>query len=161
MFQYILKVVKLIKISATKLTISKYIAYLLVTWIISSLILTTYSSYLTGLIPVSKFHREFFICGGQILFQAFIICIIDKTNVWAYLINMMTISFLASVALLIFIGFGKLFLLTAPLVYAGFFALIVALMFLFHLKRMNVLQLDLIPSATWVLYRLLVLTIIL
>jgi hypothetical protein len=116
---------------------------------------------LTGLIPESKFHREFLICGGQIIFQSIVIYTIDKTKVWAYLINMMTISFLASLALFVFMGVGKLFQLTAPLAYAGFFAFIVALMFLFHLKRMKALQLNLIPSATWVLYRLLVLTIIL
>jgi hypothetical protein len=141
--------------------INNCIPFLLFTWITTSLILTSYSSYLTGFIPPSKFHREFLICGGQILFQFFVIQMLDKNKIGEYLISMMTISFLAGLALLVFIGIGKLFLITDPIVYMVFFLLIVCTMFLFHLRRMKILQLNLVPSATWVLYRLFVLTFIL
>lgn len=137
------------------------IAYLLVTWIVSSLILTAYSSYLTGLVPESKFHREFIVCGGQIILQFFVIRTLDKNKVWEYLINMMTISFVASLTLLVFIEIGKWLLITNPLIYMGVFMLIVGCMFVFHLKRMKMLQLGMIPSATWLGYRLIVLIIIL
>ena len=137
------------------------IAYLLFTWIISSFILTTYSAYLTGLIPASKFHREFIICGGQIIFQALVIYFIAKEKILDYLGNMMTISFAASLLLLVFLGVGKLFEIAGPLMYAGFFMMVVGAMFLEHLRRMTLLGIGPAPSVTWVIYRILVLTIIL
>lgn len=136
-------------------------AYLLFTWIISSLILTQYSAYLSGLIPASQFHREFMICGGQIIFQALVVFLIAKNKVADYLGNMMTISFAASLLLFLFILLGKLFALTTPLIYAAFFMLVVGVMLLEHMRRMKLLNLSFIPSMTWVIYRIIVLTIIL
>lgn len=136
-------------------------AYLVFTWIISSFILTSYSAHLTGLIPASKFQREFIICGGQILFQAMVISLLVKERILDYLGNMMTISFAASLLLLVFLGIGKLFAVTDPLIYAGFFMMVVGAMFLEHLRRMKLLGMNLVPSVTWVIYRILVLTIIL
>lgn len=141
--------------------ITSCVPFLLFTWIATSLILTAYSSYLTGFVPPSKFHREFLICGGQIAFQFFVIRIVDKSKIGEYLVGMMTISFLAGLALLAFMGIGKLFSITEPLVYMVSFLMVVCTMFLFHLRKMKTLHLNLIPSATWVLYRLIVLTIIL
>lgn len=137
------------------------LTYLLFTWIISSFILTSYSAHLTGLIPASKFQREFIICGGQILFQAMIISLLVKEKILDYLGNMMTISFAASLLLLVFLGMGKLFTVADPLIYAGFFMMVVGAMLLEHLRRMKLLGINLVPSVTWVIYRILVLIIIL
>lgn len=137
------------------------IAYLLFTWIISSLILTNYSGLLGGIIPASKFHREFIICGGQIIFQAVIIRFLAKDKLLDYLGNMMTISFAASLILLLFIGFGKLFSLNNPFMFATLFMTIVAAMFVEHLRRMKLLGIPLFASISWVIYRVIVFTIIL
>jgi predicted DCC family thiol-disulfide oxidoreductase YuxK len=137
------------------------IIYLLFTWIISSVILTTYSGLLSGLIPASKFHREFIICGGQIIFQATVIRFLAKGKVLDYLGNMMTISFAASLILLLFIGFGKVFSFTNPFGYAAFFMLVVAAMLAEHVRRMKRLGIPVFASISWVIYRIIVLTIIL
>jgi hypothetical protein len=136
------------------------IAYLLFTWIISSLILTQYSGLLTGVIPVTKFYREFIVCGGQIIFQAIIIRFLAKDKVWDYLGNMMTISFAASLVLLLFMGIGKLLSITLPFIYGAFFMVVVAAMLAEHLRRMKLLGIPLFASISWVIYRIIVLIII-
>jgi hypothetical protein len=141
--------------------VSYRIAYLLFTWIISSLILTSYSGHLSGVIPSSRFHREFIICGGQIIFQSVIVAFLAKDRVLDYLGNLMTISFIASLALMLFIGFGQLFSITTPFIYAGFFMIIVAAMLVEHIRRMKLLGISFFASISWVIYRIIVLTIIL
>jgi predicted DCC family thiol-disulfide oxidoreductase YuxK len=143
------------------LQVNYRIAYLLFTWIIASLILTTYSGLLSGLIPSSKFHREFIICGGQIIFQATVIRFIAKGKVLDYLGNMMTISFAASLILLLVVGFGKMFSVINPLSYAACFMLVVAAMLTEHIRRMKRLGISFFASISWVIYRIIVLTIIL
>jgi predicted DCC family thiol-disulfide oxidoreductase YuxK len=135
--------------------------YLLFTWLVTSFILTRYSNYLTGVIPASKFFREFFICGGQIVFQAIVIQILAKGKVLQYLGNMMTISFAASLLLVLFVLVGKIFSIVNPLIYTGFFMLIVLFMFLEHIRRMKLIGISWMASASWVVYRVIVLILIL
>jgi hypothetical protein len=136
------------------------IAYLLFTWIVSSLVLTNYSGLLNGVIPATKFYREFIICGGQIIFQGMVIRFLAKDKVWDYLGNMMTISFAASLVLLLFMSIGKLFSIAHPFIYGAFFMLVVAAMFAEHLRRMKLLGISLFASISWVIYRIIVLIII-
>ena len=135
--------------------------YLILTWIFTSYILTHYSTHLTGVIPPSKFFREFMICGGQIAFQAAIIRLIAKGKVLQYLGNMMTISFFASLLLLLFLVVGKMLMFSNPLMYAGFFMVVVGLMLLEHIRRMKLIEVHGFASASWVIYRIIVLIIIL
>ena len=135
--------------------------YLVFTWVISSIILTRYSHLLNGLIPPSKFYREFIICGGQIVFQAVVIRFIAKDKVHEYLGNMMTISFFASLLLLLFMGIANLLVITSPLIYAGFFMLTVAGMLLEHARRMKRIGIPWVASVGWVTYRLIVLIFLL
>jgi hypothetical protein len=137
------------------------IAYLLFTWVVSSLVLTYYSGLLNGMIPATKFYREFIICGGQIIFQALVIRFLAKDKIWDYLGNMMTISFAASLLLLFFTGVGRLLSITLPFIYGVFFMLVVAAMFAEHLRRMKLLDISFFASISWVIYRIIVLTIIL
>ncbi len=131
------------------------ILYLLFTWVASAIILNRYSQLLTPYVPAGSFTREFAICGGQILFQALVMLLISRRNVWTYLGNMMTISFGGS--LLLFLGALAVTWTTGPILFAGWFAVVVALMFLEHVRRMKLLALPVVMSATWVLYRVLVL----
>jgi hypothetical protein len=136
-------------------------AYILFTWIVTSFILTRYSGFVTGLIPMSKFFREFIICGGQIVFQAVVIHMIAKGKVLQYLGNMMTISFAASLLLLLLMTLGQILSITNPLIYAACFMLVVAFMLLEHIRRMKLIGIHWFASASWVIYRVIVLIIIL
>jgi hypothetical protein len=135
------------------------IVYIVLTWFITSLILTRYAQLAESLVPASDFFREFIVCGGQLLFQGLILSFVKRDRVIHYLGNVMTISFAGSLALL------PAFLLTSiihtPWFYIGWFIVVVVIMFFEHLRRVSILELPWFVSATWVLYRLLVLGIIL
>ena len=135
-------------------------AYLLFTWFCTAFILTRYAHLLTGIVPLGNAYREYLICGGQIFFQAAVISTFAKDKLWKYLGNMMTISFAGSLLLFVPLAarhwFGP-----APLIYTLCFLAVAGLMFLEHIRRTKLLHLGWVLTATWVLYRLMVLAIIL
>lgn len=136
-------------------------AYIVFTWLITSAILSSYSHLLEGLVPPSRFFREFLICGGQIVFQSCTLSLIARDKVLTYLGNMMTISFAGGLLLLIFKLFAQIVGFTDPRIYACFFLLTAGLMFLEHLRRMRLLGIHWSASLSWVAYRLLLLVFIL
>ena len=135
------------------------LAYLLVSWLITAWILTGYSRILEPLLPASRFYREFLICGGQLLWQGLIIAQVQRGRTWDYLGNMMTVSFAGGLALLP--GLLAARWLEAPGLFAGYFLLVAGCMFLEHIRRMRLLGLGWTMSLTWVLYRVIILTLIL
>lgn len=135
-------------------------AYIIITWLITSWVLTHYSYHLIGLLSPSRFFREFIICGGQIVFQSGVIYLLSKSKIMEYLGNMMTISFAGAILLSLFLLAGKIMGLHTPFIYAGYFMIVVGLMLLEHFRRVKLLNINWSASAGWVLYRLLVLLII-
>lgn len=135
-------------------------AYLLFTWLSTSAILNLYSKQLEGVLPPSRFLREFLICGGQIIFQACTLYLIDQKKIMTYLGNMMTISFAGGLLLLIIMSTGRLLEINNPLMYGILFLITAGLMFLEHWRRMRLLDISWLASVSWVLYRLLLLTVI-
>src|ERR1700744_345379 len=61
------------------------IPYLLITWFCTGFILTGYAHLLSPAVPVGHGSREYWVCGGQIVFQAIIILFIAKDKLWNYL----------------------------------------------------------------------------
>lgn len=135
------------------------IAYIIFTWLITSLILVQYANLAEPLVPKSEFFREFIVCGGQLLFQGLIVFLINRNRIIHYLGNVMTISFAGSLALLPAFLFTSI--IHSPWFYIGWFAVVVMVMFFEHMRRASILELPWVVSATWVLYRLLALGIIL
>lgn len=136
------------------------LAYLIVTWFITALVLNSYSKLLIGLIPPSNFYREFLVCGGQIFWQLGIISLINKEKSWDYLGTMMTISFAGGLLLLPVIILSNL-ITASPYVYAAYFMVVVSLMLLEHIRRAKLLKISWIISVSWVTYRTILLFIIL
>jgi hypothetical protein len=136
------------------------VAYLIFTWVVTSLILAGYGKLLIGFLPQGPTYREFLVCGGQILFQGLIVGSLFNNKKWDYLGNMMTISFagalLLSPGLLI-----SNFISLSPVIYLFWFVLVVTLMFLEHIRRSRLLELGWIATVSWVVYRLIVLSLIL
>jgi hypothetical protein len=136
---------------------AKYrVAYIGLTWLITSFILAQFAIMLTPLIPPTNFYREFLICGGQIIFQGAVVTLINRKKLFEYLGNMMTISFAGGILLLLALCL-PLNVITA----AGVFGSIVVLMFMEHLRRVKLLELPWLVSLSWVVYRLLILLVIL
>ncbi|EHQ27984.1 thiol-disulfide oxidoreductase DCC family protein [Mucilaginibacter paludis] len=136
------------------------IAYLLFTWLITSVILSHYAPLLNGVVSPGNGYREYLICGGQIIFQAAIISLVAHNKLWKYLGNLMTISFAGSLLLLPAIAASK-WLNHQPLLFTGYFMLIAAMMFLEHIRRSKLLNIGWGLTCTWVIYRLLVLVLLL
>jgi predicted DCC family thiol-disulfide oxidoreductase YuxK len=137
------------------------IAYLIFTWIVVSLVLTSYSRLLVPVIPETNFYREFAVCGGQIVFQSLVLTLIRRDRLVHYAGNMMTISLAGAILLMPALIIGNAGMISPPGFFTGWFLIVAALMFLEHMRRTTILEIHWIVSATWVIYRLMVLWIIL
>ncbi|BAV08296.1 hypothetical protein SAMN05421788_112104 [Filimonas lacunae] len=136
------------------------IAWLLFTWLVTAFILSAYAWRITTVLSAGGFYREYLVCGGQIIFQAFVLSRIAPQKTWDYLGNMMTVSLAGALLLLLGMMVGSL-LHASVVFYVSFFMTVAGLMFLEHLRRCSLLGLNYIPSVTWVLYRLLLLAVLL
>lgn len=144
------------------------LAYIVVMWLLTSLTLVGYSKLLNGLIPATNFFREFMVCGGQVVFQAISVGIIatstrnaDGKKIMDYLGNMMTVSIFGAILLLPALLIGTLVPTIPAVVFLAYFMVVVGVMLYEHARRMKLLELGWWPSVSWILYRLLALTIIL
>ena len=136
------------------------VVYLIFTWAVTSLILSGYGKLLAGFLPQGPTYREYLVCGGQILFQGLIVSLLFKNRKWDYLGNMMTISFAGALLLLPGLLISN-FIILNPVAYLFWFALVVTLMFLEHIRRSRLLELGWTATISWVAYRLMVLSLIL
>lgn len=139
--------------------LSYLLLYLAFTWLVVAFILTHYAIRLAPLVPVGSAYREYFICGGQVLFQGVVISLYSPAKRWDYLGNMMTISLAGALLLLPFLLVG-LFIPVSALVYTICFMGVAGLMFLEHIRRTKLLQLGWLHTITWMVYRGLVLLLI-
>jgi len=136
------------------------LAYLLFTWLIVGSILTAYAHHLTPLVPLGNPLREYYICGGQVLFQGIVISFYAPVKRWEYLGKMMTISLAGALLLLPILLLAK-FVAINPLICTLCFLAVAGLMFLEHIRRTKLMQLGWLLTISWVVYRLLLLAIIL
>ena len=122
------------------------IAYVLLAWLLTSLILVSYFELGAPVVPASGFAREFMVCAGQLVFQGLIVGMFRKERVIHYLGNVMTVSLAGALAL------TPAFLLTpwisSPWVYVGYFMVVVAFMFFEHKRRVRILELPVVVSYT-------------
>ncbi len=146
-------------VCAPTLNIKYRILYIIMTWFFTALVLSYYTQLLNPLLPPSSFIREFVVCGGQIVFQAIAVSLIRKDRAVHYLGNMMTVSLMGAVLLLPAFLFSIMGVVS-PFVYAAWFMVVVAIMFFEHLRRVKILDIHWSISASWVIYRLIVLWIL-
>ena len=131
------------------------IAWLLTTFLAVSAILTAYTTAMAPLLPATSLPREYFVCGGQILFQGVVLVFNRRVALMDYLGNMMTVSLMGALALLPVMVLRP-WLPAIPELFAAYFLLVAGGMLLEHLRRMKLLGFGLIPTLSWILYRLLV-----
>lgn len=132
--------------------------YILFAWFITSLILMNYSILLQPYITQSSFAREFLICGGQVVWQGVLAYAVNKDRWVHYLGNMMTVSLGGAVLLWPILMIPSMF--GYPVIYVGYFILVVFLMLLEHIRRVKILEMPWYMTASWVLYRIVVLGIL-
>ncbi|WP_418124508.1 DCC1-like thiol-disulfide oxidoreductase family protein [Chryseobacterium sp. PTM-20240506] len=127
------------------------IGYILFVVIFSSCILSVFVTK-TGLGFSRNFLRELAICLGQIAWQTVFLKAYLKDKIWDYIGNMMTVSLIGTLLLLpaLFTEFNSLF-------YIFYFGIVVFMMLLEHIRRCKILELNFIPSISWIIYRTIVL----
>lgn len=136
------------------------VVYLIFSWLITACILSKYAVLFAGILPAGTGYREYLICGGQIFFQGLIVAIINRDKFWSYLGNMMTIS-MAGALLLVPMLIAAHCITLPPVMFILWFLGVAGAMFFEHARRMRLLQLPFLLTASWVLYRLAILLIIL
>ncbi|WP_143883589.1 DCC1-like thiol-disulfide oxidoreductase family protein [Chryseobacterium binzhouense] len=130
------------------------LAYITFVTFFSSYILSAFSGNL-GLNLQQNFGRELFICLSQIIWQTIFLKSYLKEKFWDYLGNMMTVSLIGTLLLIpgLLFSFNSL----SAIVYFG---IVVFIMFLEHLRRCKVLQLNFLPTISWMIFRITVLVIL-
>jgi predicted DCC family thiol-disulfide oxidoreductase YuxK len=143
--------------------ISYRIAYLIFSWLITSLVLTNYSALLAQYIGATDLGREFLICAGQMVFQSVLLLAFKKQReiIFEYLGNMMTVSLLGAILLCPMLLINLVFTSVHPFVNMAYFFAVVTFMLYDHIRRVRFILAPKWLSATWVLYRVLVLILIL
>lgn len=108
---------------------------------------------------VPSFGFEFVVSFLQIPFQLIVLMLLgyNKTKIWDYVGNLMTVSLMGSLALV------PLFLIpsTYTIVYLAYFGAVALFMLIEHARRMQLLGFNKVLSFTWIAYRLFVLLYIL
>jgi len=136
------------------------IAYLIFCWFVVATSLWVYSGLLTELIQVNSYTTEFAIAGGQMLFQTLFLAGMNTQKIMDYYGNLMTVALMGSIPLWIPILVHSYFDLNSYFC-AIYLLFIAGFMFLEHFRRVKLLKLSSWLCASWVLYRLLLLTILL
>ncbi|MEQ9279237.1 MAG: hypothetical protein RLN83_07040 [Balneola sp.] len=135
--------------------------YIIASTLFVGLLLSGFAGFISENILINNnWSWEFAVGFGQIFWQIPVILFVNKTKLMDYLGNMCTISLVGSLALLpiLIINMITELSLYVNLVSFGF---ITALMFYEHIRRCYILELPLLITASWALYRVFVLSIIL
>lgn len=134
------------------------VAWLVFAWVVTSCILGAFPWLLAGIYPEGAISRELAINAGHILLQASVIFLYRKDKMWDYLGNLMTIS-LAGALIFLISTLLCVWFRTGWYIAGLCFLPVVFLMIREHLRRCKLLGLGYLPTATWVLYRVIVLLI--
>lgn len=135
--------------------------YLIFTALFTGVILNQFAFHLNASVGLPHYwSREYLVCFGQIAWQLLAIQLIDKEKALEYLGNMSTVSLIGGLLLLPVLLINSFFPL-GTLGLLGAFGLVVGVMFLEHIRRCYLLNVSLKMTASWILYRMVVLVFIL
>jgi hypothetical protein len=135
------------------------ILYILFAMTITTFVLYNFSDSIS-ILPNSTITRKLILVFGQIVFHGLFLIKFDKKIILNYIGNLMTVSLMGSLLLLPMLILNLIFNISESLT-LGWFGITVLLMFVEHSRRIKLLQLPFYLSITWVIYRLIALTIIL
>ncbi len=107
-----------------------------------------------------SFGKELLICLGQIVWQSLVFFKWNTEKKMSYLGNMMTVSLIGAILLVPGLLI-KLIFSTSWIFDLVYFFIVVNTMLFEHMRRCKLLTIGLLPSISWVMYRVVVLAIIL
>jgi hypothetical protein len=127
--------------------------------VVTTIVLYNYSILIISL-PKANIVREFIITLGQLIFQSLFILKLDKKTILNYTGNLMTVSLMGSLLLLPMLALQTVLNISEKTILA-WFAITAFIMFMEHYRRIKILELPTYLCLTWVLYRVIVLSLIL
>ena len=135
--------------------------YILLVALSTSLVLNRYAYliYTAWELPYDPW-REYYLCFGQIAWQGVAIGWLDRKKALAYLGNMSTVSLVGAILLLPMLLIAT-FVTVSPWLMLAYFALVVGMMLLEHLRRCRLLGLTSGMTVSWVAFRTIALGVIL
>ena len=124
------------------------ILYIVFVYFFSAIVLAYYNA---KLFPefTNHFELKFFICLMQIVWQTVFLGAFLKDKFWDYLGNMMTVSLIGTFLLLptLFFNFSQIF-------YFVYFGIVIFIMFWEHFRRCSILKLGILPTISWLIFRI-------
>ncbi|MDR6966284.1 hypothetical protein J2X31_000277 [Flavobacterium arsenatis] len=135
------------------------ILYIVFATFMTALTLYNFSALLPNL-PNGNFSRELILAFGQIVFQGLFLLKFDSKTILNYTGNLMTVSLFGSLILTPILILNQ-FLNIPEIIVLSWFGITVFIMFMEHFRRIRLLELPFYLSYTWVIYRIIALTIIL
>lgn len=137
------------------------IVYLLIAALFTGFMVNGFTALLDAELSVAHLSwREYAVCFGQIVWQFAALSLIRPTKRLDYLGNMSTVSVIGGLLLIPLFIVDHFFDLSWMSLMIGF-GLIVVTMFYLHVRRCKRLELPFLVSASWILYRTIVLIIVL
>ncbi|WP_299608533.1 hypothetical protein [uncultured Aquimarina sp.] len=128
-------------------------SYIGIATLISTITLFYYAKELPELITNDKLSIEIVMCAGQLIWQGGIIMLCIKRKIHTYLYHMITVSLLGSLVLIPLLFLYQVALISVE-IKVLLFLIVVSLMIIEHARRVKKLKLPSYLTATWVLYRL-------
>jgi len=135
-------------------------AYIILTALFTGLILNLYFDSVFKSFNLAKiWWLEYLICFGQVIWQGTIITFLYPDKRMDYLGNMSTVSTIGAILLI-----PMLFIMSqigSSIISLLYFGLVVSFMLYEHIRRCSLLDLSIKMSMSWVIYRVVILTIFL
>ncbi|MBU2928788.1 hypothetical protein [Winogradskyella psychrotolerans] len=133
--------------------------YILFAALVTSIVLFKFGKLIT-ILPGSNFLREGLMALGQIGFQALFISKLKYEKQLNYFGNLMTVSLMGCLMLIPVLIINSMIQIP-ELALIFWFGLTATIMLFEHIRRIKLLELPNVLSATWILYRILILLTIL
>lgn len=134
--------------------------YIILVAIITGFILNHFFVFISDYLGVSNSPiREYLICFSQVIWQGVVITFVDRSKLYEYLGNMSTVSLIGGLLLIPVILLTH-FMAIPPILMIVLFGTVVSFMLFEHIRRCKLLELPLLMSFSWVLFRVLVLAVI-
>jgi hypothetical protein len=128
--------------------------------LLSSIILNAYLPPINTLMGwETHFGTEFLVCAGQIFWQSAFLWRLGREKLLNYLGNMITVSIIGSLLLLPVLLLSKFVSLSAN-ASLGYFLFIVLGMMAEHFRRTKMLDISILATASWLVYRLFILVLL-
>ncbi len=134
------------------------LVYMFLVAIFSSVVVFKYSIDINVFLSLkSNYARELMLCFGQIAWQYLFLKAYLKEKKWEYLGNMSTVSLIGTLLLIPMIWINIEFVALK----IAWFMLVVGFMFFEHIRRSKLLEINYLPTISWLSFRVFALIIIL